>query len=39
MLKISEIKELIKLIDESTISNFLYEQDGVKVEIKRTWWK
>ncbi|KLV27164.1 acetyl-CoA carboxylase biotin carboxyl carrier protein subunit [Niallia circulans] len=35
MLKISEIKELIKLIDESTISNFLYEQDGVKVEIKK----
>lgn len=35
MLKISEIKELIKLIDESTISNFLYEQDGAKVEIKK----
>ncbi|AYV67019.1 MULTISPECIES: acetyl-CoA carboxylase biotin carboxyl carrier protein [Niallia] len=35
MLKISEIKELIKLIDESTISNFLYEQDGVKVEIQK----
>lgn len=35
MLKISEVKELIKLIDDSTISNFLYEQDGVKVEIKK----
>ncbi|WP_312092268.1 acetyl-CoA carboxylase biotin carboxyl carrier protein [Niallia sp.] len=37
MLNISEVKELIKLIDDSTISNFLYEQDGVKVEIKKNY--
>ncbi|HEO8418704.1 acetyl-CoA carboxylase biotin carboxyl carrier protein [Niallia sp. FSL W8-0635] len=37
MLKISEVKELIKLIDDSSISNFLYEQDGVKVEIKKNY--
>ena len=37
MLKITEVKELIKLIDESSISNFLYEQDGVKVEIKKNY--
>ncbi|MCM3364355.1 acetyl-CoA carboxylase biotin carboxyl carrier protein [Niallia sp. MER TA 168] len=36
MLNISEVKELIKLIDDSTISNFLYEQDGLKVEIKKS---
>ena len=37
MLNISEVKELIKLIDDSTISNFLYEQDGVKIEIKKNY--
>jgi acetyl-CoA carboxylase biotin carboxyl carrier protein len=37
MLNISEVKELIKLIDDSSISNFLYEQDGVKVEIKKNY--
>lgn len=36
MLKISEIKELIKTINESTISDFLYEHEGTKVEIKKT---
>lgn len=37
MLKITEVKELIKLIDDSSISNFSYEQDGVKVEIKKNY--
>lgn len=37
MLKITEVKELIKLIDESSISDFSYEQDGVKVKIKKNY--
>ncbi|MFN2745389.1 MULTISPECIES: acetyl-CoA carboxylase biotin carboxyl carrier protein [Bacillus] len=35
MLKIDEIKELIKLIDESSINEFTYENEGSKVELKK----
>ncbi|MBM7646324.1 acetyl-CoA carboxylase biotin carboxyl carrier protein [Scopulibacillus daqui] len=35
MLKIQEIKELIKLIDESTIDEFKYELDESKITIKK----
>lgn len=35
MLKIEEIKELINLINDSNISNFVYENEGAKVEIKK----
>lgn len=36
MLKVQEIRELIKLIDESTIEEFTYETDGTKVSMKKT---
>ncbi|MEH7476178.1 acetyl-CoA carboxylase biotin carboxyl carrier protein, partial [Bacillus altitudinis] len=32
MLKIEEIHELIKLIDESTIDEFTYENEGAKIK-------
>lgn len=35
MLKIEEIKELIKLIDETAIDEFTYEFDGAKIELKK----
>ncbi|MGE6629364.1 acetyl-CoA carboxylase biotin carboxyl carrier protein [Bacillus sp. NPDC077027] len=35
MLKIEEIHELIKLIDESTIDEFTYENDGAKIKLKK----
>ncbi len=35
MLKIQEIRELIKLIDESSIDEFKYEVDGAKVKMKK----
>jgi len=35
MLKIEEIKELINLINDSNISDFVYENEGAKVEIKK----
>lgn len=35
MLKIDEIKELIELINNSTIDELSYEQDGSKVKIKK----
>jgi acetyl-CoA carboxylase biotin carboxyl carrier protein len=35
VLKIQEIRELIKLVDRSTIEEFVYEQDGVKVKMKK----
>ncbi|WP_445490518.1 acetyl-CoA carboxylase biotin carboxyl carrier protein [Niallia sp. 03133] len=37
MFKLQEIKELIKLIDESNINDFSYEQDGAKIEIKKSY--
>jgi len=35
MLKIQEIRELIKLIDESSINEFKFEQNGSKVTMKK----
>ncbi|WP_071460087.1 acetyl-CoA carboxylase biotin carboxyl carrier protein [Bacillus massilinigeriensis] len=35
MLKVQEIRELIKLIDQSTIDEFSYEVEGVKVKMKK----
>ncbi|ASK63235.1 acetyl-CoA carboxylase, biotin carboxyl carrier protein [Virgibacillus phasianinus] len=36
MLKVQEIREIIKLIDQSTINEFTYELDGAKVSMKKT---
>ncbi|MBU8725616.1 MULTISPECIES: acetyl-CoA carboxylase biotin carboxyl carrier protein [Bacillus] len=35
MLKTEEIHELIKLIDESTIDEFTYENEGAKIKLKK----
>lgn len=35
MLKIQEIRELIRLIDQSNIEEFLYEHEGTKVHMKK----
>lgn len=35
MLNIDEIRQLIKLIDESSINEFTYENEGSKVELKK----
>lgn len=35
MLKIQEIREIINLIDKSSIEEFVYEQDGAKVKMKK----
>lgn len=35
MLKVQEIRELIKLIDESSITDFTYEFNGTKVNMKK----
>ena len=35
MLKIQEIREIIKLIDQSSIEKFSYEVDGAKLELKK----
>ncbi|MEK3890780.1 acetyl-CoA carboxylase biotin carboxyl carrier protein [Bacillus sp. FSL K6-3431] len=35
MLKIQEIRELIKLIDQSDIEEFVFEHEGSKVEMKK----
>src|SRR5699024_11285447 len=35
MLKIHEIREIIRLIDESSISEFSYEHEGSQVTIKK----
>ena len=35
MLKIQEIREIIKLIDQSSIEKFSYESDGAKLELKK----
>ena len=34
-MKIQEIREIIKLIDQSTLDEFLYESEGTKIKIKR----
>ncbi|WP_349407740.1 acetyl-CoA carboxylase biotin carboxyl carrier protein [Pseudalkalibacillus sp. SCS-8] len=35
MLKIQEIRELIKLIDQSSINEFEYEQEGAKISLRK----
>jgi acetyl-CoA carboxylase biotin carboxyl carrier protein len=35
MLKVQEIRELIKLIDQSNIDEFVYENDGSKIKMKK----
>ncbi|WP_077621612.1 acetyl-CoA carboxylase biotin carboxyl carrier protein [Sediminibacillus massiliensis] len=35
MLKVQEIRELIKLIDQSSIDEFSYESNGTKVSMKK----
>jgi len=35
MLKVQEIRELIRLIDESSIDEFTYESNGTKVKMKK----
>lgn len=35
MLKVQEIRELIKLVDQSTIDEFVYEHDGGKIKMKK----
>lgn len=36
MLKVQEIRELIKLVDQSTIDEFSYEADGTTVSMKKS---
>ncbi|SFA71797.1 biotin carboxyl carrier protein [Lentibacillus halodurans] len=36
MLKVQEIRELIKLIDQSSIDEFTYEADGTSVTMKKS---
>jgi len=36
MLKVQEIREIIKLIDDSSINEFTYETDGTKVSMKKS---
>ncbi|WP_243290202.1 acetyl-CoA carboxylase biotin carboxyl carrier protein [Bacillus sp. FJAT-47783] len=35
MLKIQEIREIIKLIDQSSINEFKFENDGMKINLKK----
>ncbi|MDZ5712127.1 acetyl-CoA carboxylase biotin carboxyl carrier protein [Jeotgalibacillus haloalkalitolerans] len=35
MLKVQEIREIIKLIDQSSIDEFTYEQDGEKLKLRK----
>ncbi|MCA1054781.1 acetyl-CoA carboxylase biotin carboxyl carrier protein [Rossellomorea aquimaris] len=35
MLKIQEIREIIKLIDQSSVDEFSYEYEGSKIELKK----
>ncbi len=35
MLKIQEIRELIKLVDQSSIDEFTFEHDGSKIKMKK----
>ena len=34
-MKIQEIREIIKLIDQSTLHEFLYESEGTKITLKK----
>jgi acetyl-CoA carboxylase biotin carboxyl carrier protein len=35
VLKVQEIRELIKLVDQSSIDEFVYENDGSKIQMKK----
>lgn len=35
MLKVQEIRELIKLVDQSNIDEFVYEHEGSKIKMKK----
>jgi acetyl-CoA carboxylase biotin carboxyl carrier protein len=35
MLKIQEIRELIKLVDQSSLDEFVYEHEGYKIKMKK----
>lgn len=35
MLKVQEIRELIRLVDQSSIDEFRYENEGLKLEMKK----
>lgn len=35
VLKVQEIRELVRLIDKSTIDEFVYEVDGAKIKMKK----
>ena len=35
MLKVQELREIIRLIDQSSISEFVYENDGSTITIKK----
>lgn len=35
MLKIQEIRELIKLLDKSSVDELTYEEDGAKIKLKK----
>lgn len=35
MLKVQEIREIIKLIDDSSINEFTYETNGTKIKMKK----
>ncbi|NQD66074.1 acetyl-CoA carboxylase biotin carboxyl carrier protein [Bacillus haikouensis] len=35
MLKIQEIREIIKLVDQSSVDEFSYEYEGSKIELKK----
>lgn len=35
MLKVQEIRELIKLVDQSSIDEFVYEHEGYKIKMKK----
>ncbi|GAB4073493.1 acetyl-CoA carboxylase biotin carboxyl carrier protein [Barrientosiimonas marina] len=36
MLKVEELRELVKIVDQSTIDEFTYETDGTTVTMKKT---
>jgi acetyl-CoA carboxylase biotin carboxyl carrier protein len=35
LLKVQEIRELIKLVDQSSLDEFIYENDGSKIKMKK----
>ncbi|WP_285768875.1 acetyl-CoA carboxylase biotin carboxyl carrier protein [Peribacillus sp. SI8-4] len=35
-MKVQEIREIIKLVDQSNITEFVYENEGTKIKLKKT---